>query len=122
MTAADEQERTIAQTAYCLRVRGDYGSEAKAIKALLRRKGISGLTSEFAQEALTEQIAVLEVAQALVQTVLDRAKTTSHPHLTGEQFEAGTSFIRDELSQQFPKLSSSIEYMMAMLWHMPRAR
>ena len=122
MSLSRDQERIIAQTAYCLRIRGDYGSEAKAVKAALNRKAIHGLSRELVEEALAEQFSVLERTQQLVRTVLGRCSKSFHPHLTGEEFETGTQFIQSELSREFPRLESSIEYMMGMLWHMPRAR
>ena len=122
MTPTCDQERIIAQTAYCLRIRGDYGSEAKAVRATLNRKAMHGLSRELVNEALAEQFLVLERTQELVQTVLARCSKSFHPHLTREKFETGTQFIQSELSREFPHLDSSIEYMMGMLWHMPRVR
>ena len=122
MTPTRDQERIIAQTAYCLRIRGDYGSEAKAVRAALNRTAMHDLSPELVEEALAEQFSVLERTQQLLRTVLGSCSKSFHPQLTGEEFETGTQFIQSELSREFPHLDSSIEYMMGMLWHMPRVR
>jgi len=122
MIDLERQERNIAETAYWLRELGYYGTEAKAVTALLKRKGMDHLDRQTATDALNEELALLDRTQILSQDVLQRAKKSYHPQLTHEQFESGTEFIREELISEFPKLTQSIDYMVAMLWLMPRVR
>ena len=122
MISSDEQERVIAETAYSLRVLGYYGSQSKAVTALLNRKAMSGFGRQSATDALDEELALFDRTEVLVKSVLRRAKRSYHPQLTQEQFDAGADFIKGSLATEFPHLSGSIEYMIAMLWHMPRVR
>ena len=122
MISGDEQERVIAETAYSLRVLGCYGSQSKAVTALLNRRAMSGVDRQSATNALDDELALLDRTEVLVKSVLQRAERSYHPQLTQEQFDAGTDFINESLATDFPHLSGSIEYMIAMLWHMPRVR
>ncbi|MEZ5941977.1 MAG: hypothetical protein R3C18_11335 [Planctomycetaceae bacterium] len=122
MTDSEGQERNTAETAYWFRVLGYYGTVSKAVTALRNRKGMDHIDRQSATDALNEELALLDRTQALIQDVLKRAKKSYHPQLTNEQFESGTEFIRKELTREFPDLTQSIEYMIAMLWHMPRVR
>lgn len=122
MIDLERQERNVAETAYCFRVLEYYGSESKAVLALLKRKGMDKFDRKTAMEALTEELTLLDRTESLIKAVLQRANKNYHPQLTAEQFDAGTEFIRGELAKLFPKLTRSIDYMIAMLWHMPRVR
>ena len=122
MMELEWQERNIAEVAYYLRVLGYYGTESKAVAALLRRKGMDKFDRQSLTDALTEELALLDRTESLIKTVLQRANKSYHPQLTSEQFDAGTEFIREELVREFPKLTRSIDYMIAMLWDMPRVR
>jgi len=122
MVDTERQEESAAETAYWLRELGYYGSESKAVTALRNRKGMGDLDRESATDALTEQLALLDRTKVLVQDVLVRAKRSYHPDLSQEQYKSGTECIAKQLSSEFPNLAQSIDYMLAMLWHMPRVR
>lgn len=116
------QERNVAETAYGLRVHGYYGSETKAVAALLKRKGMDKFDRQAATNALSIALALLDRTESLVKTVLQRANRSYHFQLTQQEFDAGTEFIRGTLAKEFPGLLHSIDYMIAMLWHMPYVR
>lgn len=122
MIDPEPQQRCIAETAYGFRILGYYGTESKAVTALQKRKGMEHFDRQSATEALNEELSLIDRTQILIQGVLKREKKRYHSQLTQEQFEAGTEFIRKELVGEFPKLAQSVDYMLAMLWHMPRVR
>lgn len=122
MTDSEHQERKIAETAYCFRVLGFYGTLSKAVTAMRNRKGMEHIDRRFANDALNRELALLDRTHTLIQDVLNRAKRSCHTQLTKQQFDSGTEFIHESLTRDFPDLSQSINYMMAMLWYMPRLR
>ncbi len=123
MIDAKRIERNITETAYCLKVLGYYdGTESKALSAVRKRKGMDGLDRQSAADALSVALGLLDRTQTLGKSVLQQANRNYHPQLSREQFDAGTTFIREHLAKEFPASTLSIEYMMAMLWHMPYVR
>lgn len=115
-------DRDIAETAYWLRALGRYGTEAKAFTALRKRKAMAGLNANELEQAFVTMLHLHDRTEELLADVLRNANRSYHPQLSTEQFDAGSIAIRDQLTNEFPDLDSAIEYMIAMLWHMPYVR
>ena len=118
----DKIERDIAETAYWFRTFDRYGTESKALAALLKRKSMAGCKKEALSKQLHTMIRLHDKTLEQIANVLRDAKRSFHPQLTQKQFDAGTIRIRENLSGEFQNIPDSIEYMIAMLWHMPYVR
>lgn len=115
-------EVIIAQTAYCLRVRGDYGSEPKAVAAMRKRIGAKVIDREAANRSLTEGLTLFERTEALIAERLRLAGRSDVSCLSVEEDASGTEYITADLLSEFPTNSLSVDCMLAMLWCMPRNR
>ena len=118
----NKAERDIAETAYWFRSFDRYGTESKALKALLKRKSMVGCDVDKLASRFRAMVQLHDKTLEHSKSVLRNAKRSFHPQLTKAQFDDGTERIRNHLVQEFSDVPDSIEYMIAMLWHMPYVR
>ena len=115
-------QRNIAQAAYFLLKHGYYGSESKAVSALRRRKDTRQCDPKFLASSLANAIAVVHRLDDLAASVLKKYSKSYHPQLTEDEFKAGEQSLKQALLSEFPDSKTEIDYLMAMLWHMPYVR
>lgn len=122
MKKQDKIQRNIAQTAYFLLKYGYYGSESKAVSALRKRKDTRQCDRSFLASSLANAIAIVHRLDDLAASVLKKYRKSYHPQLTEDQFKAGEQSLKQALLSEFPDSETEIDYLMAMLWHMPYVR
>ena len=122
MKTNPEVESKVAETAYCWLRYNNYGSEAKAIKAMRRRKAMGHLPAETAKVLLDKAVEILLRTEALREETAARFGKPSFFHLTEEQFQSGVEKARVSLLKEFPDHEATIHYMLGMLWEMAYRR
>ena len=111
-------EENIAQTAFCWKVYGQYGSEEKAIKAFRRRKGMKEFPPEEVKLWLEQALAVKSKLDEIKKEIVRGYGRPSLEYLRKDEFEDGTKNLRSQLNSEFSSMSITVEYMISMAWCM----
>jgi hypothetical protein len=119
MKIDENVEMKIAQTAFCWLEYNYYGSETKAIKSLVKRKGTEQLNQDIARQRLAIAIQVFKRAKELRETTVNELGKSSVSYLTQDEFKERSIYIEALLKREFPGLEVTINYMLGMVWRMP---
>jgi len=122
MNVNENIEMKVAQTAFCWLEYNYYGSETKAIKALIKRKGMERLNQDDARQRLSKAIQVLKRTKELRELTVNKLGKTSISYLTRDEFKDLYVYIDALLKREFPDLEITINYMLGMVLRMPYQR
>lgn len=87
-----------------------------------RRKNTRQCDPAFLESSLANAIAIIHRLDDLAASVLKKYSKSYHPQLAIEEFEAGEQSLKQALFSEFPDSGTEINYLMAMIWHMPYVR
>jgi hypothetical protein len=121
MEQNDSLLNNIAETAYRFIEDGCYGSFDNAVKALLKRKGVS-LTKEEAAEKLNTAITILKKTVEMREMLTKKYNLDSVFMLDEDKILEGWQIITETLSKDYPESRVTIEYMIFTEWILPCVR
>lgn len=118
----DRIQWNFAETAYWWIHHGGYGSEAKALRAVRRRKGMDRLDETTLRRRFGLAVAICRQTVELCEAEIGRHGHDHRYRLSAEEHADGTSRIEAALHEAFPGSEDTVDYMVGMLWEMPYER
>jgi hypothetical protein len=111
-------EIKIAETAIRWLEYDSYGSEMKAINAVLNRRGMEQLDKVSAKKLLAIAIDILNNTKKFRSNLVSSFGKSGITELTVDEYEDGRNRIRLLLEEKFPSSGVTIDIMIRMLWDM----
>ena len=115
-------EEKAIQTAYMWTRNNYYGSESKAIRSLLNRKGNKGFSEEDAKSNIQLGVKILDHTYKLINEEKQKLEKGSLSHFSNAEIDHSTTRMREELLDVYPNSKVMVEYAISMLVIMPFLR